>query len=92
MYVNNQWCNPGHITIHVSCCAQAWGLQDTMHRSAFSSSWFARSDWPLDWGWKPEVRLAVAPRRWQNSFQNVEVNWGPLSETTSLGNPCRRNT
>ena len=34
----------------------------------------------------------VAPTRQQNSLQKAEVNWGPRSEMTSVGNPWRRKT
>ena len=34
----------------------------------------------------------MAPRATQNARHTWEVNWGPLSETISVGMPCRRNT
>jgi len=59
-------------------------------RRVVSRSWFILSVCPLDWGWKPEDRLTEAPIRLQNSFQNMDVNWSPRSETMSEGSPWRR--
>lgn len=72
---------------HISNLDQVDGLLETMQRRATSISWFLRSTWLLDWGWKAEDRLAVAPIRVQNSLQKTEENCGPRSETTSTGRP-----
>ena len=72
---------------HNRCWDQEDGFWDVMHRRVVSISWFILSAWPFDWGWYPDVKLAVAPKRLQNSRQNTEENWGPLSETTSTGIP-----
>ena len=40
----------------------------------------------------PEVKLALAPMSLQNSLQNRDTNWGPQSETMSLGNRWTLNT
>lgn len=36
-------------------------------------------------GWKLDERLAVVPSWLENSFQNINANWRPQSETTSEG-------
>ncbi len=46
-------------------------------------SQFTLSVWPLDWGWNPEDKLMVEPIRCPKAFQNLEVNWEPLSDTIS---------
>ncbi len=68
------------------------GFWVTKHRNTLSRSWLARSVWPLVWGWNPEDKLTVAPSSRQNSLQNLDTNWGPLSETTSAGRPWMRKT
>ncbi len=77
---------------HESCWLQEDGFWETTHRNIRSKSWLALSVWPLLWGWYPEERLTVAPNKRQNSLQNLETNWGPLSETTSVGRPWMRKT
>ena len=59
------------------------GLLAQRHRRTVSIDWFAPSVWPLDWGWKPDERLTDVP----NNVQNALQNWGPLSETISVGMP-----
>ena len=68
---------------------QEAGLWLTKQRRVVSRSWLILSVCPLDWGWKPEDRLTEAPTRLQNSFQNIDVNWGPWSETMSVGSPWK---
>ena len=51
-----------------SCRLQVVRLVKTRHLKVVSRSWFARSNWPLDWGWNPEDRLAENPIRVQNAF------------------------
>ena len=85
------WCRRDQGTV-VNWDNQDEGFWEAMHRRAVSSSWFMRAVCPLLWGWNPEDRLAVAPSRLQNSLQNTDENWGPRSDTTSMGRPCRRNT
>ncbi len=68
------------------------GSANATQRRTLSKSWLARSAWPLVCGWYPEDRLAVAPSCRQNSVQNFDTNWGPLSETTSTGKPWMRKT
>ena len=70
---------------HMSCLDQDEGFCAARHRSPVSSSWFILSVCP-------DKRLALAPTKLQNSFQNREGKWGPRSETMSLGNPYRRMT
>ncbi len=77
---------------HESCWLQEDGFWEATHRNIRSKSWLALSVWPLLWGWYPEERLTVAPSKRQNSLQNLETNWGPLSETTSVGRPWMRKT
>ncbi len=77
---------------HESCWHQEVGFWVTKHRNTLSRSWLARSVWPLVWGWNPEDKLTVAPSSRQNSLQNLDTNWGPLSETTSAGRPWMRKT
>ncbi|KAM9364740.1 uncharacterized protein KZ484_010909 [Pholidichthys leucotaenia] len=38
------------------------------------------------------IKLAVAPKKWQNTFHTCDVNWGPRSETMSAGIPCSQVT
>ena len=71
----------------ISCSDQEAGLWLIKQRRVVSSSWFILSVCPLDWGWNPEDRLTEAPTRLQNSLQKTDVNWGPQSETTSVGSP-----
>ena len=59
---------------HTSCWLQEVELAETRQRNVVSRSWLARSDWPLDWGWNPEDRLADDPMRVQNAFQNRDEN------------------
>ena len=47
--------------------------------------WFTRQR-------RVEDRLTEAPTRLQNSLQKTDVNWGPQSETTSVGRPWRQKT
>lgn len=54
--------------------------------------WLPPPDWRSHFGWKPGERLTDIPRRLQNSFQKWEINWGPQSETMSLGRPRSRKT
>lgn len=56
-----------------------------------SISWFFLSVWLLVLRWNPDERLAVAPINAQH-FQNIEEDWGPQSENTSTGRPCRNKT
>ncbi len=63
-----------------------------IHRRVVSRSWFIRSIWPLDSGWNPDDRLAVAPTSLQKAPQNRDENWGPRSETISRGIPNTRKT
>ncbi len=41
---------------------------------------------------KPWGQANSRPNSLQNSRQNLDTNWGPLSETTSVGRPCKRKT
>ena len=75
-----------------SCWLQEVVFWDATHRSTVSNYWFALSVWPLDCGWKPDDRQIDAPIRPQKAFQKLDVNWGPLSETTSTGKPCNLKT
>jgi len=59
-----------------SCWDQKDGFWETMQCSMVSISWFICSVCPLDWGWKPEDRLIVAPSWAQNSLQKTNVKWG----------------
>lgn len=72
---------------HINILDQANRWQETMQRTVTSISWFFCSIWPLDCGWNPEDRLAVAPMRVQDFFQKTEKNCSPWSETTSTGSP-----
>lgn len=65
---------------------------DTRQRRLVFSPWFKRSDWPMTWGWYPDVRLTVVPKREQKAFQKQEANCSPRSDTTYLGNPCSLKT
>ena len=77
---------------HGSCVLQDAGLWEHRQRNTVSNDWLARSVWPFDWGWKPEDKLTDVPSSVQKAFQNLAVNWGPLSETISLGIPCSLTT
>ena len=59
---------------HTSCWLQEVGLAETRQRRVLSRSWLACSDWPLDWGWHPEDRLADDPMRAQTASQNQDEN------------------
>ncbi len=63
------------------------GLFESRHLRVFSISWFTLSVWPLDWGLNPEDKLMVEQIRRPKAFHNLEVNWEPLSDTISWGNP-----
>ncbi len=76
----------------IRCLLQCVGLDETRHLKVASISWLVRSVCPLDWGWNPDDRLAVAPISWQKAFQNLDANWGPRSDTTSWGKPCNLKT
>lgn len=54
-----------------------WGNSWRLDCRQVSSSWFNRSVWPLDWGWYPEERLMVAPRREQKAFRNRRLTVAP---------------
>ncbi|KAL6458334.1 hypothetical protein MHYP_G00335640 [Metynnis hypsauchen] len=69
------------------CSTHEEGLAEVKHRRVRARSWLTRSVWPLDSGWKPEERLTEAPMSWQKAFQKRLVNWGPRSDTRSLGIP-----
>ena len=77
---------------HTIWSDQEAGLRFTKHLRVVSRSGLTFLVCPLDCGWKPEDRLAVAPTRLQNSLQKTELNLGPRSETTSVGNQWRRKT
>ncbi len=68
------------------------GLLAAIHRRVVSRSWLIRSVWPLDSGWNPNDRLAVAPTILQKAPQNRDENWGLRSETISRGIPNTRKT
>lgn len=63
-----------------------------MHLRKVSSDWLVCLVCPLDYREKPEVRLTVAPKAVQNTFQTAEVNCQPRSETMSAGMSCSRKT
>ena len=50
------------------------GLPATRLLRDASSSWLTLSVCPLDWGWNPDVRLAVAPISLQKARHTREVN------------------
>ncbi len=57
-----------------------------------SRSGLARSVWPLVWGVKTQKTNSQSPPVVdRNSLQNLDTNWGPLSETTSAGRPWSKD-
>lgn len=42
-------------------------------------------------GWNREIRQCWIPNLARNNSNMVAVNWGPLSDTNRLGNPCMAN-
>ncbi len=50
-------------------------------------SWLFLSVCLFVWGWYPDNKLMVTPRRLKNPFQTQETNCGPRSKTMSSGVP-----
>lgn len=75
----------GAYSTQVRCRLHEVGLDSTTQHRADSRSWLALLVWPLFWGWKPEVKLTVAPLDLQKALHTWEINWGPRSETMSVG-------
>jgi hypothetical protein len=53
-----------------------------------SNVWFVRSVCPSISGWKAEDSWMSTPRSSNRRCQNLDANWGPLSDTISSGSPC----
>jgi hypothetical protein len=69
-----------------------YGWRRLGSRRVVSKSWLAHSDWPLDWGWNSEDRLANDQMSVQNAFQNRDESCGPQSETMYTRSPWIRKT
>ncbi len=68
------------------------GVREVKLRNMRPRIWLVLSACPLVCGWNPDDRLGDAPIWRQNSLQNWEVNWDPLSDTMSEGRPWILNT
>lgn len=65
-------------------------LETVLQHKEVSTIWLACSHCPLDWGWKPEVRLTEVPRALQNILKTPEINCGPWTDTMFRGILCRQ--
>lgn len=68
------------------------GSWEQRRKRSVSSSWLRCSLWPLVWVWNPEDKLTEIPSKWQNSAQNLAVNWGPQFPKMLWGRPCSLKT
>ncbi len=68
------------------------GVRKVKLRNMPPRIWLVLLACPLVCGWNPDDRAGEAPIWWQNSLQNWEANWGPLSDTMSEGRPWILNT
>ena len=69
-----------------------WALPYCLPKPVYTKASFTtltdRSAAPFDWGWQGGTRVCLIPFLLINSS---EVNYGPLSDTTSSGKPCWAN-
>ena len=73
-----------------SLCSMALAL--LLSKTCFTKASFTtltdRSAAPFDWGWLGGTRVCLIPFLLINSPNSLEVNCGPLSDTTSSGKQC----
>ena len=74
MPVDVDWSVLWAYSAHGSRELQDDGLSATRLLRDASSSWLTLSVCPLDWGWNPDVRLAVAPMSLQKARHTREEN------------------